>query len=390
MRKLFNWILSLIVASIIFVVSIILLPIKTVSVEKVELTYIFVDEDGKEYNIFEKKHGAASDWAFLFNDELENNSGEIKEWYLPNKDYIWWENNELDVKLEDKNKLEDDKEKKNEANWKKININDLKEDIENNELKDEDLEKLLEKEREKQDEWAEELSWEKIIFDDCITPWNNVIKHGESVLAYQQRKDVPTICNVQRRKCDDGELKWFYTQASCKEDIEYQYSRVAVISKNSTKLREFIQTPDWAKNNSAIFTNDGKINQSNDDVKTTWNNGTNNPVYQEDKTDLTHKKYKNCLTSRGEVVAHWQFIRAYESPLGFVDEKCKVELRLCLDWILKWNYSYKKCKYIDVTQMDYMAWNKDVIKPTPDLMIETLTDKDEWVGLFWWIGWLFD
>ena len=45
---------------------------------------------------------------------------------------------------------------------------------------------------------------------------------------------------------------------------------------------------------------------------------------------------------------------------------------------------------MDVTQMDYMAWNKDITKPTPDLMIETLTDKDEWVGLFGWIGWLFD
>jgi hypothetical protein len=41
------------------------------------------------------------------------------------------------------------------------------------------------------------------IKNDCITPWNNVIKDGEYVLAYQQRDDVPTICNVQRRSCSD-------------------------------------------------------------------------------------------------------------------------------------------------------------------------------------------
>jgi hypothetical protein len=336
------------------------------------LTYIFVDENGTEYNIFKDKHWAASDWTFLFDDEIKSNSGEGTEWYLPNKDYIWWEDNEEII------------------NWKELDINDLKEDIENNELEDGKLEKLLEQERIDQNLWSGELSGEQLIFEDCITPWNNMIKHWESVLAYQQRKDVPTICNVQRRKCDDWELKWFYTQASCKEDIEYQYTRVTVISHNTNKLGEFIQTPNSAKNDSAIFTNDGKINQNNDDVQTSWDNWNNNPLYQEDKTNLTNTKYKNCLTSWGEIIAHWQFIRAYESPVGFVDEKCEVELRLCLDWNLKWNYSYEKCRYEDVTQMDYIAWNKDITKPTPDLMIETLTDENVGVGLFGWLGWLFN
>jgi hypothetical protein len=56
MRRLFGWILSLIVASVIFVVAVIFFPIKTISAEKVELTYIFVDENGTEYNIFKDKH----------------------------------------------------------------------------------------------------------------------------------------------------------------------------------------------------------------------------------------------------------------------------------------------------------------------------------------------
>ena len=124
MKRLFGWILSLITASIIFVIAIILLPTKNMSIEKVEMTYIFVDENGTEYNIFEQKHGAASDWAFLFDDEINNNnswtnnSGENNTWYLPNKDYVWSGDDMTN------------------NTWKEIDINELKENIENNQLED--------------------------------------------------------------------------------------------------------------------------------------------------------------------------------------------------------------------------------------------------------------
>jgi hypothetical protein len=47
---------------------------------------------------------------------------------------------------------------------------------------------------------------EIINFDSCTTPWNTTLEHGESVIAYEQRKDVPNICNAQRRTCNDGVL----------------------------------------------------------------------------------------------------------------------------------------------------------------------------------------
>lgn len=51
----------------------------------------------------------------------------------------------------------------------------------------------------------------------CTAPWGQVIENGKSVLAYQQRTDDNTICNVQRRLCNDGKLAGSYTQRSCKE-----------------------------------------------------------------------------------------------------------------------------------------------------------------------------
>jgi len=279
-------------------------------------------------------------------------------WHLPNKDYIWsWDD---------------------ETNWDII-------------LEDEELEELLESEVD--EHTIEIIDEEDTIpeehYEGCITPWNNVLKHWESVLAYEQRDDVPTICNVQRRICDDGILKWEYKQASCKEDVKYEYTRVKVISFNNKTPGELIQNPWYAKNDSAEFDTDGKINQPKESADTSWNNNYNRPISNDTSTNLTHKNYYNCTTSWWEVVWHGQFIKAYESPLWFVDQKCQVELRLCLDGNLKWRYSYKSCEHKDVTQLDYMAWNDDITTPTPELLVETLVEDDDG-GLFNWIWNLFN
>jgi uncharacterized protein YebE (UPF0316 family) len=56
---------------VVFCVGIILIPMQTKIAEKIELTYIFVDENGYEYDIFEPVHGAATDWSFLFGEETQ-------------------------------------------------------------------------------------------------------------------------------------------------------------------------------------------------------------------------------------------------------------------------------------------------------------------------------
>ena len=41
---------------------------------------------------------------------------------------------------------------------------------------------------------------------DCITPWDEEVKNRDFVLAYEQRKDVNTICNIEKRICLSGTL----------------------------------------------------------------------------------------------------------------------------------------------------------------------------------------
>ena len=360
-KSLLSWILSLVVAVVIFCVAIMLIPMETQTTEKIELTYVFVDIDnnGETYEIMKNwlAHGAADDWSFLFEEDSEENVDEIKDddtSYIDSKDYILDDNN-LEEILEDN------------LDWDLEEIEDI----------------IIEQDDNIFQEQLDEIK------DDCITPWNNVLKDGEYVLAYQQRADVPTICNVQKRSCNDWVLKWTYQQASCSEDVKYEYTRVKIISFNDQKQWELIQNPWYGKNDSATFNTDGKINQKDNNPNSSRNNSHNQPTSSDAKTNLTHKNYYNCTSPWGEIVGHGQFIKAYTSPLGFVDQKCQVELRLCLDWVLKWQSSYKNCEYKDVTYLDYIWWNDDITEVTPEEMLDWLVEDDEG-GFFNWVWNLFD
>ena len=81
--------LSLIVAVIIFGTAIIFIPMETHTTEKMELTYIFMAENGESYEILKNwVHWAADDWSFLFQEDSEENTGKEEVDYLDNKDYI--------------------------------------------------------------------------------------------------------------------------------------------------------------------------------------------------------------------------------------------------------------------------------------------------------------
>lgn len=372
MKTLFWWIFTIIMAMVIFCVGIILIPMQTKVAEKVELTYIFVDENGFEYDIFEPVHGAATDWSFLFEEETNTintwikqdvttpstwnqtdiilNPNQVNTWSIPNKDYL----TEI---IESENNLQ---------TWWNTGII-----IPNPDSIKDAIDKLT---------YVKENT-DANNFDSCTTPWNTTLEHGESVIAYEQRKDVPNICNAQRRTCNDGVLNWFYEQWACREDVEYKYTRVKVMSYNNKEPGELIQNPGYAKNDGAEFDTDGKINPDAEIPQSSWNNNVNNPQYNEYTTTLGQKWYYNCTTPWGEIVPHGQFVKAYQSQLWFIDQQCQVELRLCLNWKLNGQYGYKKCNYKDITYQDYKWWNNDITKPTPELMVETLVDDKEW-GFF--------
>lgn len=68
--------------------------------------------------------------------------------------------------------------------------------------------------------WIDEVT-KDLVFEEraCMTPWWYELEHGQSVLAYQQRADSINVCNIERRVCKNGKLSWSYNQQSCDETL---------------------------------------------------------------------------------------------------------------------------------------------------------------------------
>ena len=327
-RRLIGFILSVIVAVILFILIISLFPSREKSVDIVNMSYIFIDDDGTEYDIFEPTHWSARDWSFLFKwvkgtwetEDEAGNDGWDKWNVLWNKDYVGWDE------------------------WHTVGSDPFN-----------------------LPEWAVEKPLPK----DCKAPWWDTIKHNESILAYQQRSDVPDICNVQRRTCNDWVLDWSFSQPSCNENVIYvssnsynvssewgnnvvTYTRKTVTTKNDVKKGDLIQTPKYAKNEKAEFDTKWKIKNGEKEPITDWDNNDKYwSIWDYNSEEQINIKYRNCQAPWGEVVQHGQFIRAYELTFGFTNASCSVELRLCVDWELKWSFEYQDCEYLDVTYEEY-------------------------------------
>ncbi len=187
---------------------------------------------------------------------------------------------------------------------------------------------------------------------DCITPRKEKVKNKDFILAYEQRKDVNTICNIEKRVCMSGTLWWSFIQHSCKEDIVYIYQKAEVISYNKKVINEYIQ-PTPPVNSWAYFNTEGKINTTNKpiDTRSTTNNSiANKPTVAQNEP--TNKA--SCTTPRGQKVKHGQFVKAYKSPRGFIDLSCETEIRPCVNGNLKWAFTYPKCTFNNTSYADYL------------------------------------
>ena len=209
----------------------------------------------------------------------------------------------------------------------------------------------------------------------CSTPRWDQLKDKDFILAYEQRKDVATICNVQRRVCNNGTLEGTYTQNSCQENIQYEYTRTQVVSNNLKPVDPLIQ-PQPAPNDGASFSTNGKINETATATTTRWTSNTGN-VVNTTGTAQTQNIKSDCRAPRGNIVKHGQFVKAYKSSIGLVDVPCETEIRLCVNGELKGKFLNKTCTVKNMTYNDYLAGNKDITKPTPQDIVDTLVPQSK-------------
>ncbi|MFZ2151246.1 MAG: hypothetical protein WAZ12_02675 [Candidatus Absconditicoccaceae bacterium] len=301
--------------------------------EKKDMQFMFVDNNGVEHNISEEstEHGASSKWDYLFKDYTTGDiigTGILNSGTIINTGIV----------------------KSGYTNEKII----VKTDIKKNTVeKTSDIPKK-----------------------NCTTPRGKILEHGKSILAYQQRSDVPDICNIQRRICTDGNLGGTFEQKSCKTNMPYKYTKEPVISYNEKVIDPLIQPgKDVPINKGATFDNKGKIDGYSD-ADTLRNNYADSSSQTNDKiVDQTDIIRPNCISPWGDIVLNGQFIKAYRYKNGFSNHPCEVQIRPCMQGNLEGIYKNSSCKHRDIAFEDFMAGYFNNEQPSMQRIVETL-NKD--------------
>lgn len=224
--------------------------------------------------------------------------------------------------------------------------------------------------------WNIVVTWSEFQWQICITPWWEYVANWDFVLAYEQRKDVTNLCNVQKRYCENGKLNGSYNQKSCKEHTLYSYVNPEAISYTQKPIDPFIQ-PNQPSLSDAEFDTHGKINGTTDPIDVWWSPSSDRPT-DVISTSQTSPANIKCVTPWGEIIQNWQFIKAYKSSIWLIDMPCDVEIRLCVWGDLKWSYSNRTCTFKKMTYRDYLVQNYNENQPTIwDLINDLDTDETQ-------------
>ncbi len=207
--------------------------------------------------------------------------------------------------------------------------------------------------------------WVTIIaeYSDCMTPWWYKISHWDSVLAYQQLKNAPDICNIERRYCRKWKLSWTYTQQWCSVNKNYSYEEwwgVEDEPKNLDWSKKQDEQKWWTRQNP-----DGSVSVANSEIW--WSfvfdrpnntssdfNYSDNIRWEQEEVSQTKRPDWYCVTPRGEIVNHGQFIQAFKHENWFSDAPCQAQIRLCTLWELLWTYTESTCKTWDTSFVDWV------------------------------------
>jgi hypothetical protein len=237
----------------------------------------------------------------------------------------------------------------------------------------------------------------------CTVPRWGTIRHGESVLAYQQRSDDPGTCNIQRRVCNDGTLNGSYTQSSCRELMGFNVQRQEVVTYNVPSNNPYIQPTPVNNTN----TSSSNFSATIPSTSQWWGTSAGSPlqVNRDPRTISTSTSTVRdgtvCTAPRGETVRNGQFVKAYRFDRWFSNMPCEVQLRYCVQTNLEWSFAYQSCQHYDIAVEDYMIGHYDPNVPSLQQLAEILHGSADampadygqkpslWDRVKWFVGKLF-
>lgn len=199
-----------------------------------------------------------------------------------------------------------------------------------------------------------------IIWLPCNLPRWSIIPDKYYVYAYKNRKDSPSICDVEIRVCIDGELIGEYEQPYCYQLIDGNAHIIPFDPKNKNEPNPLIQ-PWPTPYANALFTIHGKrISQKLEPIYIPLPKEQQNPVLEQQNTNTwlqnsslgqentnawlqRTQSDEDCTTPRGETIKNGEFAKAYSAP-SLTNGNCIPELRWCNKGRLLGDNIYPSCE----------------------------------------------
>jgi len=359
------------------------------AIEKLPFSYIFYDQAWNQYNIFGQpaEHGAPQSWEYLFEGvevgtwpDLELPDREVDQTIVTSEaePLSSWRVEEEPSGREEVEAPVPQKKKKGKI-WKTFTFL-IKDDL----FAGKTLKVI--REFEGGPGWLYQDAGKgkgiQIIptYANCATPWGYEISHGQSLLAYQQDRNTPDTCKIERRFCWDGDLSGTFGQQSCSVNTEYSYFQEQFVSYNIPKNTSAGinlannslggSTSSSSATSSPDRTGVGELIAKPNQQSTTRGKGSNS-ISSSPTAEQSERYYPSCKAPWGETIKHGQFVKAYRNKNGFSDAPCQVQLRTCVVGILEGRYAYPSCRHWDTSYIDRLDGS-----PTRDTYSEA---KMQWI-----------
>lgn len=195
----------------------------------------------------------------------------------------------------------------------------------------------------------------------CTTPWWSSITDGFGIYAFRNRSDNPSLCDIQLRMCNDGNLWGEYTQPYCIARNEQNIINTTPPTPLPTPPDPFVQPVrgpiTWP------FDGKGQLIPYQDLQPIII---TDIPYQRPSIAENQESMKQHCITPWWEPVTHGQFVKAYRFPEWYNAQPCESELRSCADWLLLWWFLYPACNPIDAYAEAQARSEKVFYDPIPE------------------------
>jgi len=326
--------------------------------EKSKMIYVFHDYYWNKYILNDMAHGAASDWSYLFEDEVPEDFKWNNDNSSANSVSLWWMNSEIDENKTNSEQYNDDTYNGDKYDGTTFEVKD-------NQISSDDIFSDL---------WIDEnRSWneynigtwnENMLIISLSEQWSNKTKHEENNDYYTaiQTTWVTDDNTLIIEKVDNS------IEHNNHVSDSIDYDSLTWLAKVFTFTSEWWILPILIPWDELQFGSEWM--QSIGYIDNLWFTGKN-------KSGITIiDDYADCMTPRWYKIVHWDSVLAYKQ-IDNTPDICNIERRFCWNGKLSWTYTQQWCS-INKNYTYEQWWEAAVVHTNEEKTKSDVVQNPDW------------